>query len=80
VTAVCLHNMLVDDMVVNYKDARVGRGASLMNYGMYLDGHTDFPVNPLPNALIFPDLPPPSGVSNTSFDLLLFRPGSCPRR
>jgi hypothetical protein len=29
VTAVCLHNMLVDDMIVNYKDARVGRGPSL---------------------------------------------------
>ncbi len=40
VTAVCLHNMLVDDMVVNYKDARVGRGAPLMNDGMYLNGHT----------------------------------------
>jgi hypothetical protein len=40
VTAVCLNNMLVDDMVVNYKDARVGRGAPLMNDGMYLDGHT----------------------------------------
>ena len=26
VTAICLHNMLVDDMVVNYKDAWVGRG------------------------------------------------------
>ena len=39
-TAVCLHNMLVDDMVVNYKDTRVGRGAPLMNHGMYLDGHT----------------------------------------
>ncbi len=38
--AVCLNNMLVDDMVVNYKDARVGRGAPLMNDGMYLDGHT----------------------------------------
>jgi hypothetical protein len=39
VTAVCLQNMLVDDMVVNYKDARVGRGALLMNDGMYLNGH-----------------------------------------
>ena len=43
VTAVCLNNMLVDDMVVNYKDARVGRGAPLMNDGMYLDGHTTPP-------------------------------------
>ena len=41
--AVCLNNMLVDDMVVNYKDARVGRGAPLMNNGMYLDGHTTPP-------------------------------------
>ncbi len=38
--AVCLHNMRVDDMVFNYKDARVGRGALLMNNGMYLDEHT----------------------------------------
>ncbi len=42
-TAVCLHNMLVDDMVVNYKDARVGRVAPLMNDGMYLDGHMVLP-------------------------------------
>jgi hypothetical protein len=37
---VCLHNMLVDDMVINYKDARVGRGALFLNNGMYLDGYT----------------------------------------
>ncbi len=42
-TAVCLNNMLVDDMVVNYKDTRVGRGAPLMNDGMYLHGHTTPP-------------------------------------
>ena len=38
--AVWLHNMLVDDIAINYKDPRVGRGAPLMNDGMYLDGHT----------------------------------------
>jgi hypothetical protein len=43
VTAVCLNNMLVDDVLVNYKDARVGRGAPLMNDGMWLDGHTTPP-------------------------------------
>jgi hypothetical protein len=40
VTAVCLHNMLVEDTIVNYRDARVGRGSPLSNDGMYLDGHT----------------------------------------
>ena len=33
----CLNSMLVDDLVINCKDAWVGRGAPLMNDGMYLD-------------------------------------------
>ncbi len=40
VTAVCLHNMIVDDTIMNYKDARVGRGSPLNNGGMYLGRHT----------------------------------------
>jgi hypothetical protein len=40
VMAVCLHNMLVEDTIVNYKDARFGRGSPLSNDEMYLDGHT----------------------------------------
>ena len=40
VTAVCLHNMLVKDTIVNYRDARVERGSPLSNDGMYLDRHT----------------------------------------
>ncbi len=39
-TAACLHNMLVEDTIVNYKDARVGRGSPLSNDGMYLNGHS----------------------------------------
>ena len=42
VAAVCLHNMLVDSMVVNYKDARVGRGAPLKNGGMPHKTHKSF--------------------------------------
>ena len=38
-TAVCLHNMLVDAMIVNYKDTKGGKGAPLNNDGIYLDGH-----------------------------------------
>ena len=37
-TAVCLHNMLVNDTIVNYKEARVGRGSPFHNNRMYLDG------------------------------------------
>ena len=40
VMAVCLHNMLVEDTILNYKDARFGRGSPLSNDEMYLDGHT----------------------------------------
>ena len=40
VMAECLHNMLVEDTIGNYRDARVGRGSPLSNDGMYLDGHT----------------------------------------
>ena len=39
-TAVCLRNMLVEETIVNYKDAWVGRGSPLSNDGMYLGGHT----------------------------------------
>jgi hypothetical protein len=42
--------MLVDDMIIKMKDARVGRGALLGNNGIYLDRHS------VPTTVDKPDL------------------------